>query len=56
MRERIYYQSINQIALYEKANKMYNQCRDDTTDNLVKTAKTILKPSPEEFKQYFDQF
>lgn len=56
MRERIFYQRNNEIVLYEKANKMYHNCRNEVTDNLVKQAKTICKPTPEEFAQHFEQF
>lgn len=56
MRERIYFQRNNEIVLYEKANKLYHNCRNEVTDNLVKQAKTICKPTPEEFAQHFEQF
>lgn len=56
MRERIYYQKEQQTVLYEKANAKYHNCRDEVTDNLVKQAKTICKPTAEEFKKYFDIF
>ena len=56
MRERIFYQRNNEIVLYEKANKSYHNCRDQVTDNLVKQAKTICKPTQEEFAQHFEQF
>ena len=42
--------------MYEKANQKYHNCRDEVTDNLVKQAKTICKPTPEEFKKHFDIF
>lgn len=56
MRERIYFQRNNEIVLYEKANKAYHNCRDEVQDNLVKQAKTICKPTAEEFALYFGQF
>ena len=56
MRERIYYQNAKQTVLYEQANNRYKLCRDEVTDNLVKQAKTICKPTPEEFDKYFKQF
>lgn len=56
MRERIYYQKEKQSVLYEKANAKYQNCRDDITDNLVKQARTICKPSADEFRKHFDIF
>lgn len=53
MRERIYYQNAGHVVLYEQANTRYKLCRDEVTDNLVKQAKTICKPTPEEFDKYF---
>merc|ERR1711937_284085 len=49
MRERVYYQRNNEIAMYEKANKDYLNCRKDVEDNLIKQAKTVCKPDPIEF-------
>ena len=56
MRESIYFQRNNEIVLYEKANKAYQNCRQEVTDNLVKQAKTICKPTAEEFAKYFEEF
>jgi len=56
MRERIMYQREGQMALYKEANTNYNKCDEEITDNLVKQAKTICKPSPEDFTTYFSQF
>ena len=56
MRERIYYQKEGKTVLYDKANTKYQNCRDDVTDNLVKMAKTICKPTGEEFKKHFEIF
>lgn len=53
MRERVYYQRTGQIALYERANKQYNNCRQDVQDNIIKQTKTVFKPNPAEFEQYF---
>jgi len=36
MRERVYYQRNNEIAMYEAANKAYLNCRKDVEDNLIK--------------------
>lgn len=55
MRERVYYQRSGQIALYERANKAYNNCRGDVEDNVLKQAKTILKPDPTDFENYFGE-
>jgi len=46
MRERVFYQRTGQIALYEKANKSYNNCRKDVEDNIIKQARTVFKPNP----------
>ena len=35
---------------------MYRNCRNEVTDNLVKQAKTICKPSKEDFEKYFEEF
>jgi hypothetical protein len=56
MRERVYYQRQNEIAMYEQANKAYLNVRDDVIDNLVKQAKTICKPKEEHFKKYLMEF
>ena len=56
MRERIYYRSSNQVALFQQADKMYQNCRNEVTDNLVKQAKTICKPTKAEFERYFEEF
>ena len=53
MRERIFYHRERQQVLYDEANKNYNNCGTDVEDNLVKQAKTICKPSAEEFTLYF---
>jgi hypothetical protein len=50
MRERLFYQRENQIVLYEEANKKYHECQDVVSDNLIKQARTIVKPDPEEFE------
>lgn len=55
MRERVYYQRTQQIAMYEKANKMYNNCKTDVEDNILKQAKTVFKPNPEDFERYFGE-
>ena len=36
MRERVYYQRNNEVAMYEQANKAYLNCRQDVEDNLIK--------------------
>lgn len=36
MRERVYYQRNNEVAMYEQANKAYLNCRKDVEDNLIK--------------------
>lgn len=36
MRERVYYQRNNEVAMYEQANKAYMNCRKDVEDNLIK--------------------
>jgi len=36
MRERVYYQKQNEIAMYEQANKAYLNVRKDVVDNLTK--------------------
>jgi hypothetical protein len=43
-------------VLYEKANKQYQNCRSEVTDNLVKQAKTICKPTADDFAKYFEEF
>lgn len=53
MRERVYYQRNNEIAMYEQANKLYLNCRKNVEDNLIKQAKTICKPDEADFKIYF---
>ena len=53
MRERIYYQYSQQSVLYEQANSKYKNCSKYVTDNCIKQAKTICKPSAEEFDRYF---
>lgn len=53
MRERIFYQRERQQVLYDEANKNYNQCNIEIEDNLVKQAKTICKPSKEDFDNFF---
>lgn len=56
MRERVYYQRNNEIAMYEAANKAYLNCRKDVEDNLIKQAKTVCKPDPVDFQKYFGEF
>jgi len=56
MRERIFFQREGQITLYNEANSKYHNAETEVTDNLVKMAKTICKPSKEEFDQYFAEF
>lgn len=56
MRERVYYQRNNEIAMYEAANKAYLNCRKDVEDNLIKQAKTVCKPNPVDFQHYFGQY
>ena len=56
MRERVYYQRNNEIAMYEKANRAYLNCRKDVEDNLIKQAKTVCKPNEVDFKNYFQEF
>ena len=56
MRERVYYQRNNEIAMYEQANKAYLNCRKDVEDNLIKQAKTVCKPDPNDFNMYFGQY
>jgi len=56
MRERVYYQRNNEIAMYEQANKAYLNCRKDVEDNLIKQAKTICKPDPIDFQKYFGEY
>ena len=41
MRERLYYQREGQPVLYEEANRNYNNCHAEISDNLIKQAKTI---------------
>jgi len=53
MRERIFYQRERQQVLYDEANQNYNNCNIEIEDNLVKQAKTICKPSAEDFDRYF---
>jgi hypothetical protein len=53
MRERIFYQREKQDVLYKEANDNYNKCNIEIEDNLVKQAKTICKPSAEDFDRYF---
>lgn len=53
MRERVYYQRNNEFAMYELANKAYLNCRKDVEDNLLKQAKTVCKPDPNDFQEYF---
>ena len=55
MRERVYYQKQNEIAMYEQANKAYLNVRKDVIDNLTKQAKTICKPTPEDFQKYIPE-
>jgi len=52
MRERVYYQRNNEIAMYEQANRAYLNCRKDVEDNLIKQAKTVCKPDPADWTQY----
>ena len=52
----MYYQREGEVVMYEDVNKSYNNCEADITDNLVKQAKTIFKPKPEDFDKYFRQF
>lgn len=56
MRERVYYQRNNEIAMYEAANKAYLNCRKDVEDNLIKQAKTVCKPNPQDFAKYFGDY
>ena len=56
MRERVYYQRNNEIAMYEQANKAYLNCRKDVEDNLIKQAKTVCKPDPVDFQKYFGEY
>lgn len=42
--------------MYEEANKMYQKCRQIVEGNLVKQAKTICKPTSEDFNKYFVLF
>ena len=53
MRERIYHSRNNETKLYEEADKNYYNCKNEAEDNLVKMAKTICKPSDEEFNTFF---
>lgn len=41
--------------MYEQANKAYLNVRKDVVDNLTKQAKTICKPTPEDFKRYIPE-
>ena len=56
MRERVYYQKSNQLAMYDEANKAYLNAEKTVKDNLIKQAKTICKPSQEDFDLYFIEF
>ena len=53
MRERVYYQRSGQIAMYEHANRLYNNARPNVEENIVKQAKSVMKPSPGDFEKYF---
>ena len=55
MRERVFYQRTGEIAMYEKSNKAYNNVRPEVEDNIVKQAKIIFKPPPEDFASYFSE-
>ena len=55
MRERVYYQRNNEIAMYEIANRAYLTCRKDVMDNLIKQAKTVCKPDPIDWQKYLDE-
>jgi len=44
------------MVMYEEANTAYNNCEEEVKDNLVKQAKTICKPSKDDFDKYFSQF
>jgi len=44
MRERLAFRGAGQMTLFDRANKKYHECESEVTDNLVKQAKTILKP------------
>merc|ERR1711937_18860 len=54
MRERVYYQREGQIAMYEAANKKYNNCGGQNEENVILQVKTVLKPNPHDFQRYFD--
>ena len=57
MRERLYYQREGQPVLYEEANRNYNNCHAEISDNLIKQAKTIYKFKNEsEFADYLSRF
>ena len=56
MRERVYYQRNNEVAMYEQANKAYLNCRQDVEDNLIKQAKTICKPDQADLNKYFKDY
>lgn len=53
MRERIFYQRNNEIAMYEESNRLYSLCEGITKDNLFKQAITICKISKEDLERYF---
>ena len=38
--------------LYEEANRKYHNCQEIISDNLVKQAKTIVKPNVDEFDKW----
>lgn len=56
IRERVYYQRTGQTALYEAANRNYLHAPREVEDNLVKQAKVVIKPPPEDFNHYFSDF
>ena len=56
MRERIFYQRNNEIAMYEESNRLYNACEGVIQDNLFKQAITICKITPDNLNLYFSQF
>ena len=44
------------MAQYEKSNRAYLDTPKEVEDNLLKQAKTVCRPSPEDFQHYFGEF
>ena len=39
--------------MFEHANKQYNNARANVEDNIIKQAKSVMKPAPGDFERFF---